>query len=255
MIGPGFIRVIRGFAFLYFIFSCIPEVNAHPVPRKSHDRTVTVRVTATAIVVDYHLEVDEWTVVYVDVPAAVEKAELAKLRKPDDFYTTFIRCYGPILAKNVVAQLDVKELSFRCIDSQYHVADHVICDFRFEAACELTPGKQYSLTVREDNYEQETGMLRLSITNSPDTPFLKRMEPDEILKNRPASELKPGDDDKLRKASATFEWEKPVDRPCPEHMAAPFGKAHQANHLFSRSAFLTSSLIIRSRTSSPGEPW
>jgi hypothetical protein len=199
--------------------------HAHPVPRKTHDHTVTVHITSDAIVVNYHLEIDEWTVVYVDIPSVMEKPDLAKLKKPADFYEAFTRSYGPIVAKNLSAQLDDKDLEFRCAASGHNVADHVQCDFRLEATCKLQPGKQHTLKVRDDNFDQETGMLRLSITNTPDVPILRKTEPDEALKSRPSTELKPGDDDKLRKATATFEVESPTERPVSRTIPAAAAKS------------------------------
>jgi hypothetical protein len=192
-----------------------PPLMAHPVPRKSHDRTVSVRVTPSAVIVDYHLEVDEWTVVYVDLPALDDKVDLTKLKKPVEFYDAFTRCYGPILANNLTARLDGKELEFRCAASSHRVADHLQCDFRFEAACAIDPEKQHTLTFREGNYELESGMLRLTMANSPGTPLVSKSEPDEALKSRPASELKPGDDEKLRKGAVTFQVERQVERAGP----------------------------------------
>src|SRR4051794_5990633 len=69
------------------------EARAHPVPRRQHDRTITVRPTPAALVVDYRLDVDEYTVVYVDLPALVDVAELARLPSPEHFYDTFTRVY------------------------------------------------------------------------------------------------------------------------------------------------------------------
>ena len=134
-----------------------------------------------------HLEVDEWTVVYVDLPALDDKVDLSKLKKPVEFYDAFTRCYGPILANNLTARLDGKELEFRCAASSHRVADHLQCDFRFEAACAIDPEKQHTLTFREGNYELESGMLRLTMANSPGTPLVSKSEPDEALKSRPAS--------------------------------------------------------------------
>jgi hypothetical protein len=145
-----------------------------------------------------------------------DKVELTKLSKPAEFYQAFTRCYGPILAKNLTLQLDGKELEFHCVQHSHRVADHLQCEFRFEAAWKLETGKQHKLTFHEGNYELESGMLRLSLSNHPQVPCLSKTEPDEALKNRPATELKPGDEERLRKASATFELERPEERAVPE---------------------------------------
>jgi hypothetical protein len=209
----------------------LPTLNAHPVPRKSHDRTVVVRVTPTCIVVDYRLEIDEWTVVYVDLPALDDKVDITKLKKPEQFYDAFTKCYAPILAKNLSARLDAKEIEFRCVQKCYRVAEHLQCDFRFEAACDIEPGKEHALTFREGNYELESGMLRLSIGNHPEAPMLAKNEPDDALKNRPPSELRPGDDEKLRKASATFEVERAIERPGTGNQVVAHAKPSPPGHV------------------------
>ncbi len=91
--------------FVLFVDNSYP-LQAHPVPRRCHDRTIVVRLSADLIVVDYRLEVDEFTVVFDDLPALGDRVELSKLRKPQEFYEAFTRCYAPILAANLVAKLD-----------------------------------------------------------------------------------------------------------------------------------------------------
>src|SRR4051794_25704523 len=86
---------------------------AHPVPRSFHDRTITVSLKPDAVVVEYVLEVDEWTVVFQDLPAVTEQVDLAKLTKPDDFYRAFATRYAPVLADNLVATCDDQPLTFR----------------------------------------------------------------------------------------------------------------------------------------------
>src|SRR5579871_2940187 len=71
--------------------------EAHPVPRLSHDRTIVVHLTPDAVLVDYRLEIDDWTIVFLDLPAVDDKVDLKKLRKPEEFYEAFTRCYAPIL--------------------------------------------------------------------------------------------------------------------------------------------------------------
>jgi ABC-type nickel/cobalt efflux system permease component RcnA len=179
--------------------------EAHPVPRLTHDRTIVVRLTHEGVVVDYRLEIDDWTIVFLDLPAVDDKVDLKKLRKPQDFYEAFTRCYAPILAGNLSAKLDGKELTFRCVTYQHEVLDHVRCDFRFQADWQLSPGQLYEFALREENYQTEAGMIRLSLADSHGVQILGRIEPDEALKGRPAAELKPGDETRLRRVSAKFQ--------------------------------------------------
>src|SRR5215468_6534010 len=53
--------------------------HAHPVPSRLHDRAVVVRLTMDAVVVDYRLDIDEFTVVFLDLPAVMDASKLARL--------------------------------------------------------------------------------------------------------------------------------------------------------------------------------
>jgi hypothetical protein len=66
-----------------FLFPC-SFVAAHPVPRRAHDRTITVTLALAdekkhvAVSVAYRLEVDEATVVLDDLPALGQKIDLRR---------------------------------------------------------------------------------------------------------------------------------------------------------------------------------
>src|SRR5262249_53896352 len=147
---------------------------------------------------------DEWTVVFVDLPAVSDKVDLAKLTQPREFYEAFTRCYAPILADNLVATLDGKPLTFTCVKHGHEVADSLRCHFVFRAPRKPADGEKHSFTFQEGNYELESGMIRLSLEAGEGVKLLEKTEPDEELKNRPAIDLKPGDEGRLRKAAAKF---------------------------------------------------
>src|SRR6266436_448715 len=112
----------------------------HPVPRRAHDRTIVVRLGPDKVTVDYRLEVDEFTVVYEDLPAFSDQIDLTRLSKPEEFYEAFTKCYAPVLADNLVAKVDGKPLTFTWEKPRYTLRDelgqklgHLRCDFRFEA--------------------------------------------------------------------------------------------------------------------------
>jgi hypothetical protein len=65
-------------AFVFFVVNSYP-LPAHPVPRRRHDRTISVRLGPDAILVHYRLEVDEFTVVFDDLPALGDRLDLTKL--------------------------------------------------------------------------------------------------------------------------------------------------------------------------------
>jgi ABC-type nickel/cobalt efflux system permease component RcnA len=211
--------------------------HAHPVPRRIHDRVLTVRLAADAVTVDYHLELDELTA-YDELPAVAEPADLAKITR-DNFYDTFTRLYAPVLAGNLTAKLDGKPLQFECVRRRAQLKDSVWCDFVFRTAWQPIRQQHHVFQFYEGNYEEEAGQVKLSLAEdnrglaafggsaaallaSPagQGPFsvaaallsgradaatlLEKDEPDEALKNRAPIDLRPGDSLRLRKASATF---------------------------------------------------
>jgi ABC-type nickel/cobalt efflux system permease component RcnA len=172
-------------------------------------------LTPDLIVVDYRLEVDEFTVVFDDVPALGDQVELRKLRKPQEFYDSFTRCYAPILAANLMARLDGRPLEFHCAKHTYTLRDedgnrldHLRCDFVFEAKLgfvDAAPPTPHTLTFKEDNYQFEEGQIRLSLNAEGPIQLIKKIEPDAKLKTLSATQLGPGDDAKLRNLQTTFQ--------------------------------------------------
>src|SRR5437762_1530133 len=165
----------------------------HPVPRRAHDRTIVVRLGPDKVTVDYRLEVDEFTVVYEDLPAFSDQIDLTRLSKPDEFYEAFVQCYAPVLASNLVASLDGKPLTFSWGKPRYTLRDelgqklgHLRCDFRFEGQILTDPAlpaltqpgsprpalmqsnsprapEPHDFRFRESNYELEEGRILLSL--------------------------------------------------------------------------------------------
>jgi ABC-type nickel/cobalt efflux system permease component RcnA len=190
-------------------FSWTSSARAHPVPRNSHDRVVIVRLTPDALVVDYHLEIDEWTVVFKDVPALLDKDELAKLKTPKEFYDTFTRQYAPILAGLLTAKLDDQTLELKCVEEKYKVADSLQCDFVFRAPWQLPAGNGRTFSFYEGNFLLEPARVNLSLGRDLSIEVTEKVEPSDTLKKRSLIELKPGDDAKLRTLKATIRWEPP----------------------------------------------
>jgi ABC-type nickel/cobalt efflux system permease component RcnA len=188
---------------------CVFVVNsspafAHPVPKRSHDRVIKVRLTAEAVVVEYHLEEDEWTVVFADLPAVDDKVDLGSLKQPKDFYEAFTRVYGPILADNLTVTLDGQPLTLTCGKRSFQVKDSLWCDFEFRAPWIPVRARPLAFTFHEGNYELEAGRVQLSLSSEPPLDLGEKDEPDEALQKRPADDLKPGDDARLRRARAVF---------------------------------------------------
>jgi ABC-type nickel/cobalt efflux system permease component RcnA len=202
-------RYFLAFALLTLGFGLwtLDSALAHPVPKKCHDRVAVVRLTPEAVTVEYHLEVDEWTVVFEDVPAVLKDEDLAKLKSPAEFYKTFSENYAPILAGNLRATLDKQELPFSCVQHSYKVADSIQCDFVFRAPWKLSTAHGHDFTFHDNNYLLETnGRINLSLARDRALEIFSKTEPSESLKRRALIDLRPGDDAKLRKASATFRY-------------------------------------------------
>jgi nickel/cobalt exporter len=179
-------------------------VRAHPVPRSNHDRKIVVRVMPNAVEVQYHLELDAWTVVFKDLPAVLEPEKLAKLQSPREFYEEFTRGYAPILAGNLIAFLDGRDLEFRPIKHSHQVTDSVQCDYLFRAEWKLSPGKDHRFEFQEGNYRFDAGKIEVSLTAGEQLELANRVEPDEALLKKSAIDLAPGDDHRLRRLRATI---------------------------------------------------
>jgi ABC-type nickel/cobalt efflux system permease component RcnA len=205
----------------------VNSLSAHPVPRRNHDRTISVRLTADALIVDYRLELDAWTVVFVDLPAVMDRTELAGLSPPEGFYQAFMDRYAPILGSNLLAKVDRGEpLSFRCVrhqqqfrDERGQPLDHLRFDFRFEAPWPAGASGRHELEFEEGNFQLEEGLIALTLQAQEPIEVSNKTEPQEALRVSQTRDLGPGDDHKRRRVSAT--WVS-ADRPsAPPEAAEP----------------------------------
>ncbi len=190
---------------------------AHPVPRDHHDRTIVVGLQAdqdgrVTVLVDYRLEVDELTVLLDDMRPFRDEVDPALFRKkPLAYYGEFARIYGPILAKNLTARINDRVLQFQCVERRPRLTDdkgeplgHLRCDFVFRAAASVTVSADQHLTFSETNYHDQSGKIDLALGETQGLRILGKVVPDQALKNRPAIELRPGDEQKLRSLEARF---------------------------------------------------
>jgi ABC-type nickel/cobalt efflux system permease component RcnA len=164
--------------------------------------------------VDYRLEVDEFTALYEDLLGLGQNIDLSKLRSAGDFHDLYAKTYAPILAGNLRASLDGRPLQFACVrrnqgvrDEQGQPLGHLRCDFVFEAQpvdAELGNQAIHRLSFREGNFEFEDGLIRLSVSADQSVDVVMQTQADEALKGRPATQWKPGDEEKLRSATVEF---------------------------------------------------
>ncbi len=199
--------VVCSFAVVFLLALLGPaRAVAHPVGERNYDRALRIGLTAEALYVDYDLEINTATVLK-DLAAAVDDdLDLTKLTQPSDFYEAFVRIHAPILARNLDAKLDGKVLTFECVKKSYEVRDKTSlhCSFRFRAPWRPVSGSPHELTFYEGNYETEAGIVRMAVVTSPAITTDTVDVPSESLQTKAPTQLKPGEEKKLRQATVTF---------------------------------------------------
>jgi nickel/cobalt exporter len=177
-----------------------PTLVAHPVPKSNHDRSIVVRVTATALVVDYRLETDEANVAF-ELP----RSEAAGIKSREELLEAYSRSFADVLGRNLDASLDGEELRFKCVRRSFTATDHVRCEYRFEAAWQPAADREHAVKFHECNYvTDDFSRLHVYLAAGGDVRLVSVKGPSAELMSRSSDDRKPGDDDKLRRASATF---------------------------------------------------
>lgn len=212
MVGsfPGRLR-LPSIAGAFALALLASSASAHPVPRRCHDRTIAVRLSAEAAVVHYRLDVDYLTIVFDDLPAFGDEIDVSKLTTKEAVHEAFLRCYAPVLAQRLRGTLDGKPLEFACAEKTYRLADddgkpldHMRFEFVFKARWQASPSQAHEFAFREDNFQLEEGRILISLVADAAIELTNLSLPDKALQERPSRELRPGDDARLRTASATF---------------------------------------------------
>ncbi len=196
---------------------CLPTiVQAHPVPKDNHDRTVRVRLVPgdkpgdLVVRVEYRLEVDEVTVVLDDMRPFQDQVDYAKFKgQPLGYYAAYMGIYAPILARHLNATINGRELTFKYVRGTPTLKDddgkdlgHLRCDFVYEANATYPLKGPFRFEFREGTYLLQEGEIRLSLDQSGPWFFDVLAAPTEELWKRPATERRPGDDDRLRELKA-----------------------------------------------------
>jgi ABC-type nickel/cobalt efflux system permease component RcnA len=193
----------RLFATLVVCLFAAPA-SAHPVPNDTHVRTIVVHLRPTELCIRYRLELDQFTTVFKDSKGLIEDSEVKRLSTPSAFYGEFTRRLGPLLADQLVATLDGRPVSLRCLEHRFAVTDHLACEFLFQADWSPPAGADIRLTFRDGTYDDEQGRVRLSLDEDATVTVVHRTVPSSRLQGRSPTELGPGDDDRLRTIEATF---------------------------------------------------
>src|SRR5262245_63701504 len=103
------------FAPLILLAAAFP-VRAHPVPKDNHDRTIVVRLTPDAVVVDYRLEVDEFRAL-----RDLDGVDLGVLRDRKDVHAAYLKHFAPLLMGNLVVQLDGRDVDLACVQQSFRL--------------------------------------------------------------------------------------------------------------------------------------
>ena len=177
------------------ILSFVSSVHAHPVPKTNRDRTLVVHVTATALVIDYRLEIDEGS-----IPNELTAAEQARVSTRNDLLRTFTQSFAETTCRTLDASLDGKELQFKCVQQKFTAADHVRCDYRFEAPWSPALDGEHTVKVHECNYvTDDFSRLYLYLAADEGVRFVWAKAPSAALMNRSSDDRKPGDSNLLRR--------------------------------------------------------
>jgi ABC-type nickel/cobalt efflux system permease component RcnA len=248
------------------------HADAHPVPRNQHDRTAVVELTPDparreiVVTVNYHLEVDELTVVLDDMIPFSEEVRYDRFKnKPMEFYGEFTRIYAPIYAGNLIAKVGDRAVRFVCEkrshtrhDEDGKALGHLRCDFVFVARFPWRPGQQQTFTFRESNYETQAGQIKLSwsvggVLLSGKNQHRQRSfvghtwilnvasekVPDAALQAKALVDLRPGDDAKLREMAVTFTCSPIADAvttPADQGTVLPPTVEHETRHAAGETA-------------------
>ena len=209
----NFPRLISAFS-LAALCLFVANAAAHPVPKDNHDRTIVVRLlkgeqpNQVRVRVEYRLEVDETTVFLNDMKIYRDEVNPLDYRnRLMDYYAEFTKRYAPVYANHLIARLDKKPIAeFRCVSQKTRLDDedgkalgHLRCDFVFESAFDLEPGRKTTFLFREQNYYLEPGQIILSLVNETGLPTESVTVPDEAMRKSAIE-----GDDRLREITVVF---------------------------------------------------
>lgn len=222
--------VMRRFLFSLVVCLSAAPAFAHPVPSDAHVRTVVVRLRPGELAVHYRLELDQFTTVYRDSRGLIEDAEVKRLNTPAAFYAEFTRRLGPLLADQLTATLDGQPVALRCLEHRFEVSDHLACEFLFQADWSLPAGAVHRLTFRDGTYDNEQGRVRLSLDEDEALMLIRRTVPSTLMQSRAPTDLRPGDDDRLRTLDATFRLFSPRGERSVDSLDSPGGETPSRLH-------------------------
>jgi nickel/cobalt exporter len=203
-------RILAVLCTLYCVLGT-PLAAAHPLLFKFYERTVDVRLSAkpsgqVVIDVNYQLELNQ-LIALVDAQVLLEQRKEEAPGNPKEYYEAFERVHAPILADRLYATLDDQALEFACLDYHYELKPRdgtIHCFFVFRATAKPPATSKHVFTFEEGAYKEEPGRVLLSLQADGSLALLTKDEPSAELKSCKPADLKIGDDERMRHASATF---------------------------------------------------
>lgn len=188
---------------LVLLFLLSATALSHPLPNLRFDRTVHLRLSPESVRVRYTLELNDWTMV-LDGKDLVSPGE-AKESGQRSYAQKYAELKAPLIADNLAATLDGKRLDF----STEKIAleperDHVRIRYEFRADWKPKPGEKHQFTFEDQNFENRTGVVTLTLDDDGDGFDLEEVDEPVDLRLKSPLDLKPGDEERLRKASAIF---------------------------------------------------
>lgn len=193
--------------FLVLLAACAlgPAARAHPLPNFRYDRKIDVRLSRDAVEVRYVLEVSFWTI-FTDRMKVFEPSEIegtkGKLREVTRIYCEKM---APRLAAGLDARLGGAPLVFKNTKLEVEQdRDHARFRYVFRAPWRPDASAYRAFAFEERNFEGEVGAIWLTLQADERALDVKELLEPEDLRGKQPSELKPGDEVRARKASATL---------------------------------------------------
>jgi ABC-type nickel/cobalt efflux system permease component RcnA len=172
---------------------------------------VDVRLTGDSagqvlVEVRYQLEVNQ-LIALLDAKILLDQRKEAEPGKAKEYYAAFTRLHAPLLADRLYATVDNRPVEFSCAERKERLNNKdgtLHCEFLFRATTRPSLADRHSFTFEEGAYKEEAGRVLLSLHADAPVRLLSKDEPSAELKARLPADLKIGDDEKMRHASATF---------------------------------------------------
>ena len=143
---------------------CVSRGTAHPIPRDTHDRTITLSLHPTAVLIEYHLEVDE-----VVAAADLRREGDGTPATGEERHRVYLAHYTPIVLAGLRVDLDGREQELECIEQRSRLGEHVYCTWRFRGRLPLEGTREHRFRFYEGNFPgDKQWSVRMTLSSSPE---------------------------------------------------------------------------------------